>query len=403
MRKLLSIGLLIFALYGSLFCKEENAQKKNREDLSGILVNTAKLLEKLDFSSAGNSGDIKFRNRIVRHLRRAAESSDIQEQKNLFTLMIKGLKEDNLISVTGEFLFIENTSADLIINFDQKQKKFHPVVIRTNIEQSGIYSDLFQTIKAAVGKGILKRNVKFFPHSMPVKISEVLFPENFNVNSIVLPPYYPENSIYPRIILMWNNIEKYFNERLKPLSQKIFRSEISSEIGPASLLRHLFFHHIGHFTAPVGKEAGEEKGGVKKTGLKNLLYPAEEVRADLNYLLLVQEMDGKKLIEDGMKEKVFWTFILQKAERLTAFIDEKTISPSAVILNVFISGGGVKVDIKDKKLILDFELLSRIVNTMEPRFEEFLKKGDSQGCKAFLINNNKIPESLAEVLEIKKN
>ena len=142
-----------------------------------------------------------------------------------------------------------------------------------------------------------------------------------------------------------------------------------------------------------------EKGGFKGSGLKELFFHAEEIRADLYYLSIVVHLYEKELLDDGVKNKVVYTFLSQKVDKMRDSKDGEKHSPSLVLLNALYNRGGVKPDKDGEKLVVDMELLIRNIKNLESRLNDFVMKGKYGECKAFFQKNMEVPENIKSIIK----
>ena len=367
-----------------------------KEDISKLLRKTAKMIGNLDISKSGTLHFSKIKKRITRHLKRAIVASDSEVQKKYFRVIIKNFRENKFADLHTPG-FIAGTKADLILNYDNKSQNISAIALKTCVEEDLSTGKLFDMIRAEIRRGMLNRNVRFFPESNVVKVSEALYPDNFKERSIILDS--SGGDLYPGIIIVKNVVEKYFVKKIQPISQQIFQKEISSDIVAGSLIRNIFLHHIAHYAIPFQTEVKGEKGGFKGSGLKELFFHAEEIRADLYYLSIVVHLYEKELLDDGVKNKVVYTFLSQKVDKMRDSKDGEKYSPSSVLLNALYSRGGVKPDKDGEKLVVDMELLIRNIKNLESRLNDFVMKGKYGECKAFFQKNMEVPENIKSIIK----
>ena len=393
--KKLSLILLLLLIVIPNIAADVSKDISVKENFSNLLKKTARMIGTLDIKKSGTPAFSKQKKRIIRHLKRVVSKSNCEDQKKYLKNVIKHFRENNYRS-GFDCPFSTKTKADMILNFNEKSRNFSPVVLKTSVIGTLSICKLFDKIKIEIGKGILNRNVEFFPVSSVVKISEVIFPANFKSRSIILSLNNKKNDIFPGIILIKNNVEKYFNDSLKPLAQKLFRQKIASGLDPEILIHNMFLHHIAHFTIPFQIEVKDKKSGVKGLGLKELFLYVEEIRADLNYLSIVAEMDKREILDKGAKEKIFYTFLLQKVYKTLTPYGKDLGSPSSVLFNLLFKRGGIRMEKGRMKMVIDMDLLIRNIKALEAKFNSFLIKGKYNECKAFLLQYKKMPDNVKD-------
>ena len=385
-----------------LTCVNAGQDKKSNEkgDFSKLLKRTAKMICTLNIKESAAPSFSKLKKKIVRHLKRAASASDSKVQKKYFKDVIK-IFRNNKYSDLPDFYFTKESESDLLLKYDEKSQMISAVVLKISGEENSLTGKLFDKIRVEIGKGILERNVKFFPENNVIKVSEVIYPESFEKESLIFDSP-SRNDLYPGIVLLKNIIEKHFIERIKPLSEKIFRRKISAGLNTGSLIRNIFLHHTAHFTIPFQTGVKDEKSIHKGSDLKNLLLPAEEIRADLSYLMLIAKMAGKELLEKGVKEEVIYTFLLQKLDKIKNSKANNKNSPSLILFNALYKRGGIKMAKDGKKMVVDMELLIRNIKNLESRFNDIIKKGIHGECKIFFQKHMEIPKNIKSIIEKKK-
>ncbi len=396
------LHILLFLFFTMLTCVNAGQDKKNNEkgDISKLLKRTAKMICTLNVSESTTPSFSRLKKRIVRHLKRAASASDSKVQKKYFEDVIK-IFRNNKYSDLPYHYFVKESESNLLLKYDKKSQMISAVVLKLSGEENSMTGKLFDKIGAEIRRGLLERNVKFFPENNAIKISEVIYPEDFEEESLIFDSP-SENDLYPGIVLLKNVIEKYFIERIKPLSEKIFLGKISAGLNTGSLIRNIFLHHAAHFAIPFQIEMTGEKSVYKGSELKNLLLPAEEIRADLNYLTIISKMDEKELLDKGVKEEVIYTFLLQKIDKIKNLKEENINSPSLVLFNALYKRGGIKMAKDGKKMVVDMELLIRNIKDLESRFNDFVGKGIHGECKIFFQKHMEIPENIKSIIEKKK-
>ena len=400
MKKLLHFIILTLFVFLTSGNAVQDKKSIERKDISNLLKRTAKMISTLDISEQATPSFSNRKKKIVRHLKRAISASDSKIQKIYYEEVIK-IFRNNKYSDLPDYYFLKDTKSDLLLKYNKKDQTISAVVLKLSSEENLITGKLFDKIKAEIGKGILDRNVRFFPKNNFIKISEVIYPDNFEKESLIFDSP-SKNDLYPVIVLLKNSIEKYFVEKIKPLSEKIFRGKVSSGLNKGSLIRNMFLHHIAHFTIPFQTEMKAEKSIYKGSDLKNLLLPAEEIRADLNYLMIIAKMAEKELLDKGVKEEVIYTFLLQKIDEIKNMNEGNKNSPSLVLFNALYKRGGIKIEKGGKKMVVDMELLVRNIKNLESRFNDIIKKGIHGECKMFFQKHMEIPENIENIIDKKK-
>ncbi len=399
MKKKLNILLLLLFVMLTCVNADQGKKSKEKEDLSKLLRRTAKMICSLNINESATPSFSKLKKRIVRHLKRAALTSGSKDQKKYFEDVIKTFK-DNKYSDLKDFYFPNEAKSVLLLKYIEKSKTISAVVLKFSVEENLLTGKLFDKVRTEIKKGILERNVRFFPENNLVRIFEVIYPEDFKRESLVFDSP-SKKDLHPRVVLISNVMKRYFIERIKPLSERIFRKKISAELNTGSLIRNIFLHHTAHFAIPFQTEVKEEKSVFKGSDLKNLFFPAEEIRADLNYLMIIIRMAEKKLLDDGVKEEVIYTFLLQKIDALKKMNGNKG-SPSMILFNALYERGGIKSE-KGGKVVVDLELLIRNIKNLESRFNDILKKGLHGDCKTFFQKHMEISDNIKNILEKKKS
>jgi len=400
MKRTLQFLLIIFFLMLISVNAGQDKKINEKENMSKLLKRAAKMICTLDINEQAAPSFSKLKKKIVRHLKRAVSASNSKIQKIYFEDIIKIFKT-NKYSELPDLYFSKEARADLLLKYEKKSQMITAVVLKLSGEENSSMQKLFDKIRIEIGKGILERNVRFFPKDNVIKISDVIYPDNFKKESLIFNSP-SKNDLYPGIILLKNVIEKYFNEKIKPLSEKILRRKISAGLNSGSIIRNLFLHHIAHFTIPFQTEMKDEKSIYKGSDLKNLLLPAEEIRADLNYLMIIVRLAEKDILEEEVKEEVIFTFLLQKIDRIITLKENNNNSPSMVLFNALYKRGGIKIEKGGKKIVVDMELLIRNIKNLESRFNDILKKGIHGECKIFFQKHMEIPEKLKSIIGKKK-
>ncbi len=379
-----------------LFTIEKKVPKK---DLSNILSSTAMFMEKLDIHKKDKPSFRIRRRRIIRHLKKAVKASDSNGQKNYFKFLLNKFEKNDYKNGFGH-PFIAGTKADLLLEYNKRKERISAVVVKTSIESNTALELMFERIERSVKKGILKRNIEFFPKKNIVKISKIIYPPQLSKKLIILNDDENSENIYPEIILLTNSIENYFNVRLKPLAGKIFKRKISLQLNSEDLLKIIYLHHIAHFTIPFEVKQEDEKSFFTGSELKEFFFDAEEMRADLNYLVLIAEMDAKELLRDGERDRIIYTFILQKMDNLINSKNSKNKLSSLVLLKSLYSRGGIKVQKNGRKIIIDIELLIRNIKNLETGLNVLIKKGSYKECSAFFEKNSELPENIKKIVSL---
>ncbi|MEN8222439.1 MAG: hypothetical protein ABFR36_04190 [Acidobacteriota bacterium] len=399
MKKYLNFILIIFLIGSSSSGWSQEEKSPEKKKVSKILKRSARIISGLKISSVGKPSFSKQKQKAIRHLRRVVKFSNSKAQKNYLGAFIKCLKDEKFEDFP-KTEFISGTDFDLLIKYDKTNSSFSAIALKTLIEENKNSGKLFDQIRVETGKGILGRNVRFFPGSNVIKISEVLYPEDMKKEKMVLNSASEDSQMYPGVILLKNKIEKDFEDKIKPLSLQIFKKKISAGMNAGMLLRNIFLHHVAHYTIPFSIKAEEEKRDFTGAGLKELFYDAEEIRADLNYLTLISLLDEKELLKEGLKEEVLYLFILQKLAKMIGEEGLRENYPSTTIINSLYRGGGIATDKGGKKLVVNIDVLVRNIKTLETSFEDIFKNGNHIECKTFFNKNSEIPENLKKLLKI---
>lgn len=258
MKKYLKIVLIVI-LMGFLFpgMAEEKNPAEKKEQLK-LFKRSAKMISVLDIKSAGTAPFSKQKQNIIRLLRRIVKSTNSEAQKNYFVSFIKYLKDEKFENFP-KAEFIAETRSDLIVKYDKTSKSLSAIALTTHSEDNKNNDELFKKITSEIGKGIFGRNIRFFPESNVIKISEVIYSDNQEERAIVLPSSEKISSMYPGVILLKNRIENDFKNKIKPLSLEIFKKKISDGLNAGKLSRNIFLHHLAHYTIPFSIKTEGEK------------------------------------------------------------------------------------------------------------------------------------------------
>ncbi len=369
-----------------------------KENGINLLKRSAKMISGLDLGSSGTPPFLKKKNRIIRQLKRIIKSSNLKLQKKYLWAFMKCLEEEKFEGIP-EAEFIIGTEIDLILKYDKKGNSLSAIALRTSAEETKSIGELFDKIRTETGKGILGRNIRFFPGSNVVKISELIYPEDLKKSTIVLNSADYGTKSYPGVILLKNVLEKEFEGNVKPIAKQILSEKIYEGLNAGLLLRNAFLHHVAHYTIPFSIKGDREKVDFKGAGLKELLLDAEEIRADLNYLTIISLLDEKNLLKKGIREEVIYIFVLEKLTMIKNMAVISNKSHSLTLLNSLYSRGGIGIEKDGKELVFDLDLLTRNIKDLEALFDDILKKGNYIECKAFFKKYSEIPENLKKLLK----
>ena len=194
MKKTIICTMFVLAISLWTFPAEKKAGENTVHRFSRVLIQAAGIFGKIRLISGNENPDPKLTGRLVRTLRNAVRLSENAEQKKCFASLVSDVKKKNLSGFSDGNMSVKNTSADLVLNFDETAGTFSPVVLVTDADESSRFSPLFNTARLWIGKGILKRNVKFFPGDAVIKFSHSVYPKSFSRESVILPPY----TLHPR-------------------------------------------------------------------------------------------------------------------------------------------------------------------------------------------------------------
>ncbi len=398
MKKNKLIIFVLFLVIISLVTKAEE-KEKTKKDLSKLLVKTAKLISNLNDIPKGKPAYRKLKNRIVRHFKRAVSLSEIEGQKGYFKYLKEIFKNDKAIFPDNSQVYLSDTDADIFLEFNAKKKKFFPVVLKTDKGAEEEARKLYSLIKGEIKKGILNKKVKFYKGNPVIKVSDVLFPKEFDKEIIILKPKNPEENVYPRIILIKNVINENFDDGIKPVTRKIFNKKFRNLVNSTTYMRNLFLHRISHFIVPFSPDNSDKAKVPFGEKLKELFLPVEEVRADLDFIIVVNELEKKGLVEKGMMREVVYTFVAQKIKTIASASESIENSPSVFLINYFLKEGGLKLSLKTVRFAVDEELLMRNIKKSGTMFTLFLGKGKYNDCKSLFQKYDKVSERIKEILK----
>jgi len=397
MRQLFLLILLLPALLLAGAVPENIGKSNPDEDLSSFLGKAAKMITGLDINSPSSPSFSLQKKRVIRLLRRALSVSAVEEQKKYLKRVIETFRGEKFEELPV-CEFIRGTTADLILAYDQEKKSITGVALKTSEEENQAAGKLFELIRTHIRKGLLGRNVSFFPEKDIIKLSDIIYPAGYGRKNIVLPSVSGETGPFPGVFILTNDIRKYFDDKIKPVSQDLFRQKTVADLKPGALIRNIYLHHLSHFTIPVMIDSPVAEKDFKGSALKDLFDTAEEIRADLNYLALISALDEKGILDKGMKDEVYYTFLLQKIVDIQMRTEETVNRPAVIILNAIYKRGGIQVDKNGKKLVADIELLSRNIKDLEAKFDDLIRNGKFDDCESFFKLYSETSENLINVI-----
>ena len=399
MKKYLKIIFIVFLMVSVSTGWAQEKKSTKKENGVNLLKRSARLISELDLGSSGTPPFLKRKKRIKRHLRRIIKSSNSKLQKKYLLDFTKCLEEEKFENIpVAEFFF--GTEIDLLLKYDKKSNSLSAIALKTSAEETESTGELFDKIRIETGRGILGRNIRFFPTSNVIKISELVYPENLNKRAIVLNSAVDGSTSYPGVILLKNVLEKEFVVNLKPIAKQILKKKIYEGLNSGLLLRNVFLHHVAHYTIPFNIKGDGENRDFSGAALKELLLEAEEIRADLNYLTIISLLDEKTLINKGIKEETIYIFLLEKFAAMKDIAGKSGKSHSLTLLNSLYNRGGIGVGKGGKKLVVDLDLLTRNIKDLEALFDNIFKKGNYRECKAFFKKYSETPENIKKLLKI---
>ena len=380
--------------------KEESRLLKN-------LLKTAEyveLLNTLDITSEKYPG---MKKKIIRSLRRSAKFSSDRDQKDYLLSFIPEFKKNNRLKYSG-FPGVA-TGYELLLFTKRSGKKYFPVILKNDVGLTTSIEQLFSSVKELTEKGLMKRNVRFFPKKIFAAASVLKYPDTLN-ESILLYHYKNNNETqYPMMFFLTDKMKKIFQDEILPVAGRVTlkRENLKSDDAEAYILS-VALHKFSHFLAPVvvktdsdvGKKKESESLKTPRKVLKEYFHPIEEARAETDKINTLFLLSKEKYLTVEKSEEIIKASIFSGLLDLKNSGEKKPAQFSTLLFNSLFKDGALTVNLVNKRLKIDMTLLKESIKKMNDLLFDLEINGKFEESKEYIEKNSKISDQLKSLLKL---
>lgn len=383
MKKYLLLILMILFVFSGRFIIPAGPEEEKKTGLIDLLLDISKRVSYLNSFDDKSDEFRQGKRRLVRRLRKAAGVASNENQKKYLNLLIPVVKREKTILVSIPWGKNTINKYDILFFPAGERKGLLPVVIENDPGRTEAAKKYYSLIKEAADKGLLKKKIKFFPEENIFIASFIKYPADFKKNVIFYPSERTRDVKYPKIFILTDKLEYYFNKEVVPAAKKLLNPKKANLVNFDTFFMNEIFRRLSHFTGPVlMKDKDKELVTVNKK-LKELFFTVEEARAGLDSILNTAILINKGYLDENVFERMLFTYLAGIIAKLKPEAGKNI--PALIQVNYFLGEGGVTVNLVKNMLIVDREIIKKNIKKLHTLLSDFEKTGKYEECKEFIL------------------
>lgn len=401
MKKPLFFLLPMIIIVGFLFPQENPTGEK----LFRNLLKVAKSIEKMNAPAESEVGNPGLKRKIIRLLRRSAKFSENKDQKDYLLSLIPGLRKNGKLNC--ELFPGDNNKYDILFLKNGDIGKCSPVILKTDSDITLYLRKFLSSVKSLVGKGMMKRGIRFFPENIYMTAAEIKYPKTSTRMQLIYSYKKEKERQYPIIFLMTDNLKNKFENKIYQVVNGIISKKEKKYIDFKSFVLGIALHKTSHFLAPVivKKDSIDKKDNkdILKTPmeeLKEYFQAVEETRADMEMMNMILLLAKEKYSDEKTAKRVILTSVLSKIAGLKNGAENKPELSSVFQLNSFFKDGGLTVNLMNGKLKVDMNILKKSILKLNKLFLDFEIKGKYEECRKYFENNGDLSDRVKALVKL---
>jgi hypothetical protein len=353
---------------------------KSKEQLK-YFMQIKPLIKKINAMQGPDRNGKIFRRRISKLLKKAAEISTEEAQREYLDALAAGVKSNDFDSSSSKWLNGSGYKVDIIIKPrpGKKTRALDMYVMLKHTEYTEKARKYISILDKMVENIPVREDLAPFDISLisPIIVSEVVFSSRPDQFILVFPdnPAKDKPNEF-KIVIFSNILASYFKKFIEPLAKQVFSKTVAEAVDFDSYLSNIILHRLSFYLGPIFIAQQGDGVVLIKDRLKNMFYYVEDIRAEAAAISNIQVLIDEKMIKEELKKNIYSTYVVSLLRRIILDPKGKTAMPALFQFNQLLKSGGITFDINTKKLGIDKKQLGNGVRRLTLMAAQYEKAGN---------------------------